>query len=176
MRLGGHVDGEVHALQSRPALRLGQQRGDVELAVRGMCNHPVRRAARADAARERARIDARQADAGVLLHPEVEPFHAAEIARVGHILAHDHAERMGIVRLDIVGVRTDIADMREGEGDDLPGKARVGHDLLIAGHRGVEAHLAYRSPFRAKAPPPCDFAIGEHQNAGGSFRRSAGRT
>jgi len=35
-----------------------------------------------------------------------------------------------------------IADMREGESDDLPGIGRVGEDLLVARHRGVEADLA----------------------------------
>jgi hypothetical protein len=34
--------------------------------------------------------------------------------------------------------------MGEGEGHHLPGIGGVGHDLLIAGHGGVEAQLAYR--------------------------------
>jgi hypothetical protein len=52
------------------------------------------------------------------------------------------AARGGVVALDVLVVGADIADMREGEGDDLPGIGRVGQDFLIAGHRGVEADLA----------------------------------
>jgi hypothetical protein len=39
-------------------------------------------------------------------------------------------------------IDTGIADVRIGQRDDLPGIARVGQDFLIAGHRGVEHHLA----------------------------------
>jgi len=43
---------------------------------------------------------------------------------------------------DVVLVGADIADMRESEGDDLPGIGGIGEDLLVAGHRGVEADFA----------------------------------
>ena len=49
-----------------------------------------------------------------------------------------------IGRLDVLLVGSDHADMREGEGDDLPGVGGVGEDFLIAGHRRVEADLADR--------------------------------
>ena len=48
--------------------------------------------------------------------------------------------------------------------DDLPGIGRIGEDLLIAGHGGIEADLADRR-FRS-APKPCAFeqgAVGQHQ-------------
>ena len=61
---------------------------------------------------------------------------------------------MRAVRLDILGVGADIADMREGEIDDLPGIAGVRHHFLIAGHRGVEADFANRAALCAKAPAP----------------------
>jgi alcohol dehydrogenase (cytochrome c) len=43
---------------------------------------------------------------------------------------------------DVVLVGADIADMRESEGDDLPGIGGIGEDLVVAGHRGVEADFA----------------------------------
>ena len=43
-----------------------------------------------------------------------------------------------------VGADAVVADQRVGEGDDLPGVARVGDRLLVAGHAGVEDDLAER--------------------------------
>ena len=71
----------------------------------------------------------------------------------------------GVDRLDVLGVGADIADMREGEGDDLAGIGGIGHDLLIAGHRGVEADLADRCARGADAPAPEHRAVGENQTA-----------
>ncbi len=61
---------------------------------------------------------------------------------------------MRIGALDILVVGADIADVREGEGDDLPGVGRIGHHLLIAGHRGVEADFADRLALGAEALAP----------------------
>ena len=56
--------------------------------------------------------------------------------------------------LDVLVVDADIADVREGEGDDLPGVGGIGEDLLVAGHGGVEADLAdrVRRPRRGRSP------------------------
>ena len=67
-------------------------------------------------------------------------------------------------------IGADIADMGEGEGDDLPRVARIGHDLLIAGHRGVEADLADRLPLRAEAPAPDQGPVRQRQHARGTAR------
>ena len=45
---------------------------------------------------------------------------AAEIGRRRHRLAHQAAERMRFGSFDILFIGADIADVREGEGDDLP--------------------------------------------------------
>ena len=42
----------------------------------------------------------------------------------------------------IIGIDADIADMGIGQGDDLPGVGRVGQYFLVAGHGGIEYHLA----------------------------------
>ena len=53
----------------------------------------------------------------------------------------------------VVGWRDPVvADMRVGEADDLPGVGGIGEDLLIAGQRGVEHHLAAGGPRRVRAP------------------------
>src|SRR6202040_2269732 len=56
-----------------------------------------------------------------------------------------------------------IADMREGEGDDLAGIGRVGQDFLITGNRRVEADLADRLARRAEASPPKYRPVRQHQ-------------
>jgi hypothetical protein len=131
---GGDFPGEVHALEAGPAARLGEQRVDVEHAFRAVRDHRVRRALEADQAGERARIDAGKADPPVRAHPLREALGRTEIGRLGHVLADHAAERVRIVRLDILEVGADIADMGKGEGDDLPRVGRIGHDLLVAGH------------------------------------------
>src|SRR4051812_6459969 len=105
------------------------------------------------------------------LHPLVEPFDRAEVGGRGHILAHNHAERMRLLSLHIIGIGADIADMGESEGDDLPGKARISHDLLVTGHRGMEADFADRLALRAESAAPGDLPIGQYQYARRSFGR-----
>ena len=91
--------------------------------------------------------------------------------------AHDkpaHSRRDGF---DVFLVRTHNADMGEGEGDDLPRIGRIGQDLLIAGHRGVEADLAHRIGGRPEGMAFESRAVGQHQNARGprgKLRRSRG--
>src|SRR3546814_11370956 len=75
--------------------------------------------------------------------PVVEVPRGAVVRRVGDVAPENAAERGGGRALQVAGVGADDADMREGEGDDLAGIGRVGQDLLIAAHRGVEADLAY---------------------------------
>src|SRR3546814_11329878 len=77
-------------------------------------------------------------------------------------------------RFDIIWVRADIADVRKGEIDDLAGIARVGHHFLIAGHRGVEAHLAHGCAFCAKAMSPQDRAVRQNEHARSSIGRAFG--
>src|SRR3546814_5866332 len=70
---------------------------------------------------------------------------------------------MGRVSLHILKIGADIADMGKGEVDDLPGIARVSHDLLKAGHRRVEADLANRLANRAEAASEQDGAGSKDQ-------------
>jgi hypothetical protein len=54
--------------------------------------------------------------------------------------------------------------MGESEGDDLAGVGRIGEDLLVSGHRGVEAHFAEGLAEGAEARPPEDRAVLQDQH------------
>jgi hypothetical protein len=84
----------------------------------------------------------------------IERLCGAVIRRLADRCADDEPARRRGGRLDILAVGADIADMREGEGDDLAGIGRVGQDFLIAGDRGVETDFADRLARRADAAPP----------------------
>ncbi|MGY2938896.1 hypothetical protein ACVWZ6_008498 [Bradyrhizobium sp. GM6.1] len=104
------------------------------------------------------------------LQPLVEVLGGAIVRGIGDRGAQDHAARAGrrghVHRLDVVVVSADIADMREGEGDELAGIRGIGEDLLIAGHRGVEADLADGLAFGAEAKAFEHRAVGKHQQRG----------
>jgi hypothetical protein len=125
----------------------------------------------ADAPGETAGIDAGDADQVAVLQPGVEMRGGAEIGRLRDVGGKDQATGGGARRLDILRIGPDIADMREGEGDDLAGKGGVGQALLIAGHRGVEAHLADRLAGGADAATVEPRAVGQNQDRG----RACGR-
>src|ERR1051326_1395031 len=136
--------GEVHAFEAGPGARGLERSVVVDLAIGRMYHRASGRATVADAARELARIHAGDPDEPMRFEPATEMLARAPVAGVGNVDAHDEAARRGRQRLDVLGIGPDIADMREGEGDDLPGVGGVGHDLLVAGHRGIEADFAQR--------------------------------
>ena len=76
---------------------------------------------------------------------------ARQLGGLGRVPLHHHAGGEGLGGLVVLGVHPDVADVREGEGDDLPGVGGIGHDLLVAGHRGVEAELADRDARRRRS-------------------------
>ena len=73
--------------------------------------------------------------------------------------------------LDVLLVGSDDADMRKGEGDDLPGVGGVGEDFLVAGHRRVEADFADRFAGRAEAKTFDDEPVRQHDQRGALQRR-----
>ena len=162
---GAHLLREIEPLEARPAARFRNQRINVERAILAMRDHRVGRAQFPDAPRDGAGVDAGHADPAPIRQPLVERLGSAEVRRRGDGLGHHAAQRVRVDGLDILGVRPHIADMREGEGDDLPGVAGVGHHFLVAGHRGVEAELANGLAFGAGTSPLKDGAIGQHNDS-----------
>jgi hypothetical protein len=114
----------------------------VEAAVGGVGQYAVRRAAVADAQGQRAGVDAGEAGDVVGAQPGVERRGGAPVGRLGHVLLHDQTEGGHVDGLVVLRRGADIADMGEGEGDELAGIGGVGEGLLVAGHAGVEADLA----------------------------------
>jgi hypothetical protein len=90
--------------------------------------------------------------------------------RFSQCIAEDGAAGGGLGRpghlLQVLGVGPDVANVGEGEGDDLRHVGGVGQDLLIAGHGGVEADLADRMAQRPVAIALQHRAVGERDHAG----------
>ena len=90
-----------------------------------MRDHGVRHAVDANQRGERAGVDAGETDDAARLQPVIEVFGRAVVRRCGDGAMHNDAARAGrcghIDGFDVFFVGADIADMREGEGDDLPG-------------------------------------------------------
>ena len=101
------------------------------------------RAAVADAARERARVDARDARDAVLgaAARRAMPGRASSTPR-GDSSRTTKPGAPRARRLEVLGVDADVADLGRGHGDDLPAVRRIGQHLLVAGDRGVEDDLA----------------------------------
>ena len=128
----------------------------------------------ADQIGEFAGIDARQADDAFGLQPFVEMLVGAVIGGFGDGglddagLDRGGGREVGGFKVVIIGA--DIADVGEGEGDDLARIGGVGEDFLIAGHGGVEADFAHGLAFGAKALAFDDGAIGKDEKAGDAGR------
>ena len=112
-------------------------------------------------------VEAGKADNAARLQPLIEMAGRAIVRWLCDRRIDDDAarpRRRGHVhRLDVFFIRPDIADMREGEGDDLAGIGRVGEDFLISRHCGVEADLADGGAGGAEADAFEDGAVGQHE-------------
>jgi hypothetical protein len=107
-----------------------------------------------------------------------EVARGAPVRRLRRVPFHHHALGDRIAGFVILGVHADIADMGEGEGHDLPGIGGVGHDLLVARHRGVEAQLGHAHARRAEPVAVEQGAVGKGEAGGGrlgmeNLRRAA---
>ena len=152
--------GQVHARQARERLRASQ--GFVGASVRA-CRDAARLCAFfANQPRQPPRVQISDCDGatrgevlgqGLLVPP----------TRMRRGAVPDH-ESGGpdTRRLDIFGIDARVADVRIGQRDDLPRIGRVGEDLLVAGHGGVEHDLADREPGCTNGPATEDRSIFQH--------------
>ena len=97
----------------------------------------------------------------------------AKIGRFGNIGGQHAAADGGKIGFNILIIGANIADVREGEGDDLARIRRVRHRFLIAGHSGIETDFAEGDPLDACASAPKHRTIGQHQS-GVAARRARG--
>ena len=165
-----HHRHEIHADQTGPLLRFFLERGKIKLAIRRMRDHCIGHAVDTNQRGERARIDPGQPDDAAGFEPVVEIAGRPIVRRRGDCAVQDDAartrRRRHIDGFDVVLVGADIADMRKGKRDDLPGVGRVGEDFLVTRHGGVEADLADRMSGRAE-PEAFEYgSVSQHQKRG----------
>src|SRR5260370_22010856 len=60
----------------------------------------------------------------------------------------------------------EVADVRVGEADDLPGVTGVGEDFLVAGEAGVENDFSAAARGSACGPPVKDAPVLEREDRG----------
>jgi hypothetical protein len=122
----------------------------------------------ADQVGEFAGIDTRESNDAAGFQPFVKMFGVPVIRRFSdggfdHEAAHGGAGcKIGGFTVVIIGA--DIADVREGECDDLARIGRVCEHFLVARHGGVETYLRHRLTFSAKTKALNHRAIGQNQN------------
>ena len=104
-------------------------------------DHAVHNALAAQLAGQTAGIDAGKANDLLRLEVLVECYLAAPVGRVFAHLAHDKAGNPAFAGLVVVKVDAVVADQRVRHGNDLTVVGRVGQNLLIACHAGVEYDL-----------------------------------
>src|SRR6185437_9156719 len=134
------------------------------------------RPAVAQPARDRAGVDALQADHAAGGQPVGEAL--AAVRRRVAALADDHRTGGRRGRLGRVGLDAVVPDHRLGEGDELAREGRVGDDLLVARHRCREDHLADGDAVAAVRTATVDGAVLEDEeraHATASIRRWATR-
>ncbi len=172
-RSGGR--GQVKAANALPFARPGLQRFEIEDAGRRVGDDAMRHAVLADFLGQGARIDAGNADNAARHQPVIEAHIRTPVGRRGGGVAEDGAlgGTLGVIAelLDIVAVHADIANMREGEGDDLLHIGGVGENFLITGHGGVKADLAECIAHGAAAEALIDRAVRKNQYTRATFQK-----
>ena len=139
----------------------------------------VGRAIFADPGRQCAGIDAGEAYDAARLQPLVEMLGRAIVRGIGDVGLEDDANGAapggGGQILDILVIGADIADMREGEGDDLAEIGGIGENFLIAGQRRVETDLGLDHAGGADALALDHGSIRQHQKGSRRLSRPGAR-
>src|SRR5690606_35533788 len=115
-----HLLGEIHALEPRPVARPRDQGRRVEATFGIIGDAALGRAEVAYPLGEATRVDARYPDEPHRAEPIAERLQRAPARGAGRVGPQHDAARRRSRGLDVLVVHADIADMREGEGDDLP--------------------------------------------------------
>ena len=79
----------------------------------------------------------------------------------------DHAAGVAVDGFDVFVVGAHVADVREGERDELPGIGGIGQDLLIAGHGGVEDQFPHDGAGGSQPLAEKCRTVGEHEGGPG---------
>src|SRR5262249_19375107 len=160
-RFAGHDVREVLTLHPRRLARPPHETLGIEVDAR---EDTDLRTVRTQASHERPGVDALDGRKGVAREICPEPLAGAPARRPLAVFAHDETAYERSVRLDVVGVHADVADLGIGHRHELALVGGVGKDLLIAGHAGVEDQLADRLGGRAERTPPEHGAVGQGED------------
>ena len=139
----GHFAGQIKAFEAAEGAGAGDQIFDVKIAVGIMGQGCVRGALLPDRAGQAARVNAADTDAAALAQPFSQFLRRAPVRWFRRVPFDNHALGHRFGAFVIFGGDAGIADMREGESHDLTGIRGVGHDLLIAGHCGIETQFGH---------------------------------
>jgi hypothetical protein len=105
-------------------------------------NDTAKRAYFADVADKRARIDIPNDGNFVAVQIELGGFSGAPVRGDLRELADDERFDIRARRFFVVKIGADIADVRIGEADDLPGVTGIGENFLVTGEAGIENDFA----------------------------------
>ena len=78
------------------------------------------------------------ADDAVSFHVFVQRLGSAPVARLWRVVFDDETVHERLARFYVLGIHSDVADLRIGHGDELAFVGRIGKDLLVTGHARVE--------------------------------------
>jgi hypothetical protein len=167
--------GQIQTYQAGPGPGFGDQGVEVKPSGRVMGDHGVGSAHVADAGGQGTGVYAGQSDHAAPLHPAIEIALAAPVRGVCGRGAEDRSAgrslRTAADLFEVLDIGPGVADVREGEGQDLAHIGRVGQDLLIPGHGGVEDHLAERRADGAAAKALQDGSVREREHAGDAGKK-----
>ena len=146
-----------------PRAGLVDQRAVIQVDGRQNAGHG---AADPQAANQGAGVDALDAGDVVPLQVRSKVAAGAKVARNAVELADNEALHLRMGRLFIFRVDAVVADQRISHGDDLSLVGRIGQDLLVAGHAGVENDFAEGFVVRSKAAAGEDCSIFQSEFGG----------
>ena len=139
---GGDFRGHVATVDVLVRSGVGHQGGlGLRIGV-SVADHALDHASAAQAPGEGPRVDALDPHDPVLLHEALEVLIRAVVAGRAAELPNDEAFGVGPIRFHVVDRHAVVADVGVRHRHDLTVVARIGKDLLVAGHGGVEDHLA----------------------------------
>ena len=161
---GADHPGQVHAAQARELARCFQRL--VHLDAFAGHQRAILGAAFTQDAGELAGVDAGDGHHPAREQPVLQRGLAAPAAGATRHVAHDQARRPDLAGLVVLLGATGVADVRIGQGDQLACIGRIGEDLLVAGHGGVEHHLTDRKAAGAYGLALEHGAVFEDQDCG----------
>ena len=147
-RFRNHLPHQVAADQARTGLGLGHQPGVVEVDGGQDAFHG---ASGPQPAHQRPGVDPFHADDAPTFQIAVQIAVGPEIAHAPTFLANDEPGQVRLGAFHVFGIHSVVANLGVGHRHDLSAVARIGEDLLISGHRGVEADFALDFAFGAKS-------------------------